>query len=704
MNKKLWLLLLAFILALALVACGGDTAEEPTEEPAPAEAEEAAPEEEVVPEEEEAPAEEAVEDVSAEADTEGIEAIRIAVVMPSTITDLAWSQAIYDALLRIQEEAGGPDVVEIAYTENMFNVTDAAAALRDYAADGYNLVIAHGTQYGTSLFEIAPDFPETSFAWGTAVDTGKEAGLENIFAYEARAEEGGFVGGVLAANLSESGVIGVVGPVEAGDAKLYIDGFVAGAKSANPDVQVNVSYTGSFGDTALAAEAANTHISAGADILTGSAQQVVGAIGVASEQGIPWIGTQSDQSSLAPEIVVASQIYDWDGVLSDIIKKHQAGEYGGTAYALTLENGGLVMQYADGLDADAVAAAEEAAGEIVAGSLDAMAVIEGTMMEEAPAEEEMAEEAMMEYPEIEPVRIALVMPSTTTDLAWSQSMYDSLVALQEHYGEDAFEIAYTENMFNVTDAAAAIRDYADSGYNLVIAHGAQYGTSLFEIAPDYPETSFAWGTTTNTGEEEGVTNVFAYDPRLEQGGYVSGVLAANLTESGVIGLVGPVDAGDAKLQVDGFVAGVRDTNPDAQVNVSFTGSFGDTALAAEAANTQIAAGADVLTGSAQQVVGAIGVAEEAGVPWLGVQADQSTMAPDVVVATVLYDWRPTLLAMITANQAGEYGNQVFQLTLENGGQTMIYADSLPEEAVAAAQAAEAGIIDGSIEIVPEPRN
>ncbi|MCB9007245.1 MAG: BMP family protein [Ardenticatenaceae bacterium] len=298
-----------------------------------------------------------------------IENVRIAVVMPSTITDLAWSQAIYDSLLRLQAEAGGPDVMEIAYTENMFNVTDAAAALRDYAADGFDIVIAHGTQYGTSMFEIAPDFPETTFAWGTATDVGTDQGLENIFAYEARAEQGGYVNGVLAANLSESGVIGVVGPVEAGDAKLYIDGFVAGAKAANPDIQVNVSYTGSFGDTALAAEAANTHIQAGADVLTGSAQQVVGAIGVADEQGVPWMGTQSDQSSLAPDIVVASQLYDWDDVLRDIIQKHQAGEFGGTAYALTLENDGLVMQFEDSLDADAVAAANEAAEQISSGEL-----------------------------------------------------------------------------------------------------------------------------------------------------------------------------------------------------------------------------------------------------------------------------------------------------------------------------------------------
>ena len=697
MNKKLLLLVLLLIAALLLVSCGGgDTASEPTAEAeAPAE-EAAAPTEEPA---DEAPTDEAVTDVSADADTEGIEAIRIAVVMPSTITDLAWSQALYDALVRIQESAGGPEMVEIAYTENMFNVTDASAALHDYAADGYNLVIAHGTQYGTSLFEIAPDFPETSFAWGTAVDTGKEAGLENVFAYEARAEEGGYVNGVLAAAISESDVIGVVGPVEAGDAKLYIDGFIAGAEAANPDVTVNVSYTGSFGDTALAAEAANTHIQAGADVLTGSAQQVVGAIGVAKEEGVPWMGTQSDQSSLAPEIVVASQLYDWDGVFSDIIMKHQAGEYGGTAYALTLANGGLVMKYADSLDADAVALAEEAADKIAAGDINVMDVLASGGTEESAMEEE-----AMEMPDIEPVRIALVMPSTISDLSWSQSMYDSIIALQEFYGEDVVELAYTENMFNVTDAAAAIRDYADEGYNIVIAHGAQYGTTLFELAGDYPETSFAWGTTINTGEEEGIENVFAYEPRAEEGGYVTGVLAANLTESGIIGLVGPVDAGDAKLHVDGFLAGVRDTNPDAQVNVSFTGSFGDTALAAEAANTHIAAGADVLTGSSQQVVGAIGVAKEAGIPWMGIAADQAPLAPEIVVATVLYDWQPTLLDIITSNQAGEYGGRVIQLTLANGGQKMIYyTDNLPQAAVDAAKAAEQGIIDGSIEIVADPR-
>ncbi|MBZ0288589.1 MAG: BMP family ABC transporter substrate-binding protein, partial [Anaerolineae bacterium] len=74
--------------------------------------------------------------------------LRVAVVMPSSISDLAWSQAIYSALVEIQAEMGGESALEIGYTENMFDVAAAGQALRDYADDGYDIVIAHGTQYG----------------------------------------------------------------------------------------------------------------------------------------------------------------------------------------------------------------------------------------------------------------------------------------------------------------------------------------------------------------------------------------------------------------------------------------------------------------------------------------------------------------------------------------------------------------------------
>ncbi len=284
---------------------------------------------------------------------------------------------MFDSLTAVQAEMGGEGALEIAYSEGMFRVTDASAAIRDYASEGFDLVIAHGAQFGNSVFEVASDFTDTSFAWGTSSDTGAERGIENVFAYGAVANEGGYVNGVVAAMLSETDVIGVIGPV-AGDAKLYIDGFVRGVTEIKPGAKVNISYTGSFSDTTLAAEAAHVHIQAGADVLTGSAQQVVGAIGVARENGVAWLGTQSDQMSLGPEVVVTNQVYDWANVITDMIAKVEAGELGGTVYRLTFANEGLRLEFNESLEiADEVKeAARSAIEDIKSGEVDPVLIEE----------------------------------------------------------------------------------------------------------------------------------------------------------------------------------------------------------------------------------------------------------------------------------------------------------------------------------------
>lgn len=295
--------------------------------------------------------------------------LRVAVVMPSATTDMAFSQSMYSALVAVQKEMGGESKMEIKYSENMFKVPDAAAAIRDYATQGFDIVIAHGSQYGSSVEEIAKDFPKTTFAWGTDVNT---FGLKNVYSYTAAAQEGGYVNGVLAAKLTKSKQIGVTGPVEVGDAKTYIDGFTQGVASVDKSIQVNKTWTGSFSDVALMTEAAKTHISAGADILTGSSQSVVGSIGAAKDNGkVLWFGTQSDQASLAPSLVVASQVYDWTGMIKEIIANRAAGTLGGKTYTLQLKNGGLKISYNSGfsLPADVKAAGDKAIEDIKSGAV-----------------------------------------------------------------------------------------------------------------------------------------------------------------------------------------------------------------------------------------------------------------------------------------------------------------------------------------------
>src|SRR5512136_357699 len=294
---------------------------------------------------------------------------RIAIVMPSARTDMAFSQSMFDALKAVQKELGGESALQIAYSEDMFKVPDAAAAIRDYASQGFNLVIAHGSQYGASVKEIAKDFPNVAFAWGTDVNT---FGLPNVFAYTAAAEEGCYVNGVVAAKLTKSKKIGVTGPVEVGDAKTCIDGFTQGVTATDPSVAVSKTWTGSFSDVAKMTEAAKAHIASGADVLTGSSQSVVGSIGAAKDAGnVLWFGTQSDQASLAPALVVASQVYDWVPSLKDLIAKIKTGKLGGDTYTLHLNNDGLKVSFNSGytLPADAKAAADAAVKGINDGSI-----------------------------------------------------------------------------------------------------------------------------------------------------------------------------------------------------------------------------------------------------------------------------------------------------------------------------------------------
>ena len=277
----------------------------------------------------------AIAERDCDAGTEG-EGIRVAIVAPSGENDLAFTQSIVDGVDCLE------GVSEVAITPGTFIVEDAVVALRQYAEDGYDLVVGHGSQYGGLIQEIAADFPNTAFAWGTAVDT---FGLPNVSAYTAASNEGGYVLGRAAAELGSN--VGIVGPIEVGDAKLYVDGFRLGAEAGG--AEVNVVYIESFADVQLASETATGFVSNGADILTGTAQMTVGAISVAENEGIPWFGTQSNQTGAAADgVVVANQVYRWEVALQQLVDDINDGDLGGSSYEINLENGGLGIEYGNG--------------------------------------------------------------------------------------------------------------------------------------------------------------------------------------------------------------------------------------------------------------------------------------------------------------------------------------------------------------------
>jgi basic membrane lipoprotein Med (substrate-binding protein (PBP1-ABC) superfamily) len=632
MTKTFRFITLLMIMAMLLAACR--PAATPTAEPT------------------EPPAAEVTEPPAEEPEPAG--PFRVAVVMPSAINDLAFSQSMYDALNKIKGEMGAENF-DFAHSENMFVVDDAAAAIRDYASQGYNLVIAHGSQYGSSLQEIAPDFPETAFAWGTTVDTFVDQGIQNVFAYEARSEEGGYVNGVVAASLTQSGVLGVVGPIETGDAKLYVDGFAAGAYATKPDIKVNINYIGSFSDVALASEAAQTHINAGADGLTGTAQMVVGAIGVAEEKDVFWFGTQSNQTSLAPDIVVANQVYNWPVVLNDIIALVKSGTMGGKSYALTLANEGLKIEFNPDypLPDDVKTLADQTIAGLVDGSIK---------VGEPPAPQA-----------AEPVVFGVVLVGPKNDHGWSQAHFTGAEYVEKNLPGAKMIIFESLNPADKPEATleGVASDMINQGAKVIFTTSDEFEEDTKTVATAHPDTIFIniSGDDALTGEAPpNVGNVMG---RMEDMKAIAGCAAALATQTGKIGYLGPLINFETRRYASSAFLGARycyenyrQLNPaDLGFTVSWIGFWfnipGVTLDPTEVTNTFLDSGADVVMS---------GIDTTEGIDVTGQRAQQGEQvwsvpydfegacdqAPDICLGVPYFNWGPSYLATIKAVQDGTW--------------------------------------------------
>ena len=273
------------------------------------------------------------------------------------------------------------------------------------------------------------------------------------------------------------------------------------------------------------------------------------------------------------------------------------------------------------------------------------------------------------------VKIALIIESTVDDKGWGQAMHDAIKAVERKYGSSLVEYSYSEKMKPV-DAGSAARQYASRGFDIIIAHGAQFKNLILELSEEFPKTTFAFGTNADVGPK----NVFTYMPMSQETGYINGVIAGMVTRTNIIGIIGPVDAGDSARYNRGFWLGVKSVNPKADIKIAHTGSFADYVKAAELAHTHIKAGADVLTGAAQQSTGGLrAVAEYKDKPiwWLGQDTLQLTMPEGFkVIAACSYDYAPVVEAMIDKRQAGTLGGENIPLTFKNGGFVFKYNDSV----------------------------
>lgn len=285
------------------------------------------------------PAEEAAEPAAEETGQK----IKVALILPGRKDDVSWNQAAFDGINQAVKEAKVQ--VELTVVEQVYDPVDIEPALRDYAKQGYNLVIGHGFQFQEPIIKVATEFPDVNFAIGTGYKL-----AENVGVYDVKLEQGGYLMGLIAGSLTESNLVGAVGGVDVSEIHRGHVAFLLGAQKVNPDVKVLNTFVGDFNDLAGAKEAALSQINAGADLLWQSGDGVgIAVLGACQEKNTNCMGNVVDQKSLAPNNVIASFVYHWSSVYTQMINETADDTFGNKKYWVELANDGVSVEYNDAL-------------------------------------------------------------------------------------------------------------------------------------------------------------------------------------------------------------------------------------------------------------------------------------------------------------------------------------------------------------------
>jgi basic membrane protein A len=257
--------------------------------------------------------------------------MRVGLITPGSVADAAWNSAAYQGLQRIHDSLG----VRISHVEAR-TPAEQNEALRTYAAQGYDLVLANGFEFQDAAERISLHYPNTVFI----VTSGRRA-RGNVAPLIFRLEEASYLAGMVAGGLTRSNVIGFLGGIELPPIEAAYHGWVNGAKAVNPKVRSREVYLNSFDDAAAGREATLALLSVGADMFHHNADAAaLGLFQAAKERpGIFVFGANADQSRLAPDRVLGSAVIDLPHAFLLVASEVRSGQFTPRIQVFGLQSG-----------------------------------------------------------------------------------------------------------------------------------------------------------------------------------------------------------------------------------------------------------------------------------------------------------------------------------------------------------------------------
>ena len=291
-----------------------------------------------------------------------------------------------------------------------------------------------------------------------------------------------------------------------------------------------------------------------------------------------------------------------------------------------------------------------------------------------------------------PYRVAMVTDTggindqSFNALAWA--------GLQRAEQELGCEVKYFESKTDA-DYAPNLETAVDEGYDLILCIGFMMADTLSEVAANYPDKSFAIIDNGSVGP-----NVTGVTFATEQCSYLVGVAAATMTQTNnvgfVIGMVSPL----MNTFGYGYYAGVRDTNPDCQIQCYNANNFGDVAGGKSATLNMYTNGADIVFHAAGFTgLGVIEAAKEQGKLAIGVDQDQSYLAPEAVLTSAVKRVDNGVFELCKAGVEGTLTAGDVNYDITTGAVDIAETDTLmSDECKAAVAAAKEKILSGEIKV------
>ena len=275
-----------------------------------------------------------------------------------------WDACLHNAL----QKAADAGEIEYVYSEKVDN-TDYTRVLREYSEKGVDLVVGEAFGISRDVTKVAKDYPGVAYLMG---DSFGPRGT-NLSVFDNYIHEPCYLMGMIAAKMTKTNKIGMVGGMPIGEVNRLFNAFMAGARSVNPDVQFKVSFIGSWYDPPKAKEFAYAQVEAGVDVLYAERGGVVDA---AREKGIIAFGNVNDMNKLenGTNVVVTSALWHMDSAIRHAVDLVKAGQFKAEDYRewTMMARGGASLspyyEFEDKIPADIKAKVEETAAAIKAGT------------------------------------------------------------------------------------------------------------------------------------------------------------------------------------------------------------------------------------------------------------------------------------------------------------------------------------------------